>query len=134
MLLESLCSAPAAWRMSRMALEQARLVLYLEPLRPVVACPICGTDSRRMHSRYERRPWDVPWGRWPVQLIIHARRFFCDHPACPRRIFVERFPAVLARNARQTERWRQVLLELAHSTSAEMAARLGRWMGYVTSP
>ena len=129
MLLESLWPAPAAWRSSRMALEQERLVLYLEPVRTVVVCPVCGTDSRRLHRRYERRPWDVPWGRWPVQLRIHARRFFCDHPACPRRIFVEPCPAVLARDARQTERWRQVLWALAPSTSAEMAARMARWMG-----
>jgi transposase len=117
-----------------MALEQDRLVLSLEPVRTVVACPVCGTDSRRLHRRDERRPWDVPWGRGPGPLRIHARRFFCDHPACPRQIFVELFPAVLARYARQTERWRQVLLELAHRTSAEMAARVARWMGYVTSP
>jgi transposase len=69
-----------------------------------------------------------------VQLIVHARRFFCDAPACPRRIFVEPFPQVLARYARQTERLRQVLLELAHASNAEMAARLGHWLGYVTSP
>jgi transposase len=134
MLLESLCPAPAAWRISQMAPEQDRIILYLEPVRTVVACPVCGTDSQRIHSSYQRRPWDLPWGLWLVQLVVHVRRFFCDHPACPRRIFVESFPAVLARYARQPERWRQVLLELAHSTSAEMAARVARWMGYVTSP
>lgn len=106
MLLESLCPAPAAWRISRMAPEQDRIILYLEPVRTVVACPVCGTDSQRIHSSYQRRPWDLPWGRWLVQLVVHARRFFCDHPACPRRIFVESFPAVLARYARQPERWR----------------------------
>jgi transposase len=47
---------------------------------------------------------------------------------------VEPFPAGLARDARQTERWRQVLVQLAPSTSAEMAARVARWMGSVTSP
>jgi transposase len=134
MPLEALCPDPATWRICKIAPEQDRIVLHLEPLRTTGACPVCSTSSRRLHSRYHRRPWDVPWGRWPVQLVVHARRFFCDNPACPRRIFVEPFPAVLARYARQTERWRQVLLELAHSTSAEMAARVARWMGYVTSP
>src|SRR5215510_14290684 len=103
-------------------------------MRRAVASPVCGTRSRRVHSRYRRKPWDVPWGLWPVQLVVHTRRFFCDAPACPRRIFVEPFPGMLARYARQTERLRRVLLELAHASSAEMAARVAGWLGYVTSP
>jgi transposase len=69
-----------------------------------------------------------------VQLLVQARRFFCDAPTCLRRIFVEPFPQVLARDARQTERWRHMLLELAHACRAEMGARLARWLGYVSSP
>jgi hypothetical protein len=38
-------------------------------------------------------------------------------------------PQVLARGARQTERLRQRLLELAHACGAEMGARLARWLG-----
>jgi transposase len=134
MSVEALCPAPATWRITAMALEQDRIVLSLEPMRHVASCPVCATPSRRVHSRYRREPWDVPWGLWPVQLLVQARRFFCDAPTCPRRIFVEPFPRVLARYARQTERLRHVLLELAHASNAEMAERLARWLGYVTSP
>jgi transposase len=109
-------------------------MVHLEPVRQAVACPVCGTRSRRVHSRYQRNPWDVPWGLWPVQLVVQARRFFCDVPTCPRQIFVEPFPRVLARYARQTERLRHVLLELAHACNAEMGARLAHWLGYRTSP
>jgi transposase len=69
-----------------------------------------------------------------VQLVVHARRFFCDIPTYVRRIFVEPFPRILARYARQTERLRQILLELAHASNAETSAWLARWLGYVTSP
>jgi transposase len=134
MRLESLCPAPAAWRICRMTPEQDRIVFYLEPVRTVVACPVCGTDSRRIHSRYRRRPWDVPWGQQPVPLVVDARRFFCDALECPRRIFVEPFPGVLAPYARQTERWRQAILALAHASSAEMAARVAWLLGYRASP
>jgi transposase len=88
-----------------------------------VACPVCATPSQRVHRRYQRHPWDVPWGRWPVQLVVQARRFFCEAPTCLRRIFVEPLPQVLARYARQ------LLLELAHACGAEMGARLARWLG-----
>jgi hypothetical protein len=69
-----------------------------------------------------------------VQLVVQARRFFCDAPTCLRRIFVESFPQVLARYGRQTERWRQMLLELAQACGAEKGARLAGWLGYVASP
>ena len=108
MSLEALCPAPVTWRTTAIALEQDRIVLSLEPRRNVVSCPVCATPSRRVHNRYRRKPWDVPWGLRPVQLLVQARRFFCDAPPCPRRIVVEPLPRVIARYARQSERLRQV--------------------------
>src|SRR5262249_35414408 len=108
--------------------------LLRDPVRDGAACPVCGRWSRRVHRRDRRKPWDFPWGRWPVQLIVQARRCFCDAPTCPRRIFVESFAAVLAPYARQTERCRQALLALAHASRAEMAARVAWLLGYQTSP
>jgi transposase len=134
MSLEPLCPDPATWRIAIIAPERDRLVLHLEPVQRAVACPVCGTRRQRVHSRYQRRPWDLPWGPWPVQLVVQARRFLCDVPTCLRRIFVEPFPQVLARYARQTARLRRKLLELVHACGAEMGARLARWLGYIVSP
>jgi transposase len=47
---------------------------------------------------------------------------------------VEPFPRLLARYARQMERLRQALLEPAHASHVETAARLACWLGYMTSP
>jgi transposase len=69
-----------------------------------------------------------------VQLVVYARRFFCDNPDCCRRIFSEPFPEVLPRYARHTERLRVVLLELVHASGAEMAARVAKLLGLPTSP
>src|SRR5882724_3903860 len=132
--LKSLGSDPGTWRVAVIALDCDRLVMHLEHMRSAAACPVCGMRSRRAHRSYHRKPWDVPWGRWPVHLRVHARRFCCDVPTCVRRILVEPFPRVLARYAHRTERLPQVLLELAHGSHAESAARLARWLGYVTSP
>lgn len=41
---------------------------------------------------------------------------------------------MLAPYARQTERWRQIVLELTHASNAEMAARVAQELGYRTSP
>lgn len=69
-----------------------------------------------------------------MQLVVHARKFFCDNVQCLRRIFAEPFPGVLASFARQTQQLSKVLLELVHSSNAELAAGVGRFLGCVTSP
>jgi hypothetical protein len=60
MLHNPLCPDPATWRIDKIESEQDRLIVSLEPMRTAVACPICGIPSQRLHSRYRRRPWDVP--------------------------------------------------------------------------
>jgi transposase len=69
-----------------------------------------------------------------VQLVIHARRFFCENPECPRLTFSEPFPGVLDAYARRTRRTQVALLELTHGSNAETAARLSSLLGYVVSP
>lgn len=131
---EPLCPSPEVWRLGLIALLHDRILIHLEPLRESVPCPHCGTRSNRIHSRYWRRPWDLSWSSWPVQLVVHARKFFCDNALCLRRIFTEPFPGVLGRYARQTQRLHKVLLELAFSSCAEAAARVSKLLGYITSP
>ncbi|WP_375049786.1 transposase family protein [Bradyrhizobium sp. 8-10B] len=47
-------------------------------------CPLCGTVSRRVHSRYRRRVTDLPLSGRIVQLLVIARRFRCDAVLCAR--------------------------------------------------
>lgn len=133
-MAEPLCPSLRFWRISCIALGRDRIILHLEPRRRRVKCPACGTPSCRVHSRYHRRAWDLPWSRWPVQVSIEARRFFCDQAQCSRRIFTEPFPRVLGRYARRMRRAQAVLLELAHASSAEGAARVARLLGFIVSP
>ena len=113
---------------------RGQAVLHLIPVRAWVSCPLFRGAQRRNHSRYRCRALDLPWFGWPVQLIVQARRFFCDSPECERRIFVEPFPKALGPYAWQTQRTKDSLLELSHCSSAEMAARVARLLGFVTSP
>ena len=57
-------------------------------------CPLCGTSTTRVHSRYERILQDLPWGNLRVRLCVRVRRFFCLNSACPRRIFTERMASL----------------------------------------
>ena len=129
---EPVCPESSYWKVKWIAVEGNKLVLHLMPVRTWVSCPLCGVRSRRIHSRHRRQALDLPWFSWPVQLIVQARRFFCDSPECERRIFVEPFPKALGRYARQTQcqrrRTRGSLLELSHCSSAELGARVARFL------
>ena len=131
---EPLCPSPALWRLGFIAWLHNRIVIHLEARRLFVPCPQCGIKASRVHSRYRRRGTDLPWSSWPVQLVVHTRKFFCDNIRCLRRIFTETFPGVLAPYARRTKRMGQALLELTHSSNAESAAWVGGFLGYPTSP
>jgi transposase len=67
-------------------------------------CPACGQRSARVHSWYQRRVADLPWLGVPVRLHLQVRRFFCDQMGCPRTIFTERLPGIVAPYARRTQR------------------------------
>jgi transposase len=110
------------------------LVLHAEPARAAVPCPVCGGLSRRRHSSYPRRPLDLPWRGAVVRLRVRTRRWFCDEPGCPRRIFAERFDGVLAAHARRTDGATRLLLTFALQAGGEGGARLARQAGLPVSP
>jgi transposase len=102
----------------------AGLVLLVAAKARAARCPGCGEPSRRVHSRYGRTVRDLPWGELPVRLRLRVRRFFCAAPACPRRIFTERLPGVVAPYARCTDRLAAWLTRVAFSLGGEPGARL----------
>jgi hypothetical protein len=55
------------------------LVLHAEPTRTAVPCPVCGTLSNRQHSKYQRRPLDLPWRGAIVRMNVHTRRCLPGH-------------------------------------------------------
>jgi transposase len=110
------------------------LVLVVEPTRVAVPCPRCGELSRRQHSRYDRHPLDLPWRGKTVRMRVHSRRWFCDAPTCPRKIFAERFDGELARYARRTSGTTELLTTFALQAGGEGGARLARKIGVPISP
>jgi hypothetical protein len=62
----------------------------------------CAVPSSSVHSRYQRRLTDLPWGTRAVHIQLIARTCFCRNRACVCRIFTERLPDVAAPYARNT--------------------------------
>src|SRR3954467_5468804 len=91
----------------RACLDVENLTVHLTTTAPTAACPLCGYDSPRVHSRYSRRLDDLPCLGRCGRLQVAVRRFVCPRSDCPRRIFTERLPGFAAPRARTTDRLRQ---------------------------
>ena len=93
-----------------------------------------GHDPRRVHSRYVRRVADLPCSGRAVRIGIVTRRFRCDIPACPQRIFAERFEtAVLPARARRTARLDVLVHHLGLALGGRPAASFARHLGLPVS-
>ena len=111
-----------AWHVDDAAAE---ITLHVTAAQASVPCPLCHGQTARVHSRYARTLADLPWSTYAVRLQLRVRKFFCDHPTCPRQIFTERLPTVAAPWARRTLRLAQLLLAYG-AAGARLVARLGR--------
>jgi transposase len=109
--------------------ETTRLVLTCERVTQSALCPQCGTAAHRIHSRYERTVWDLSIQNVQVLLHLHVRKFYCDHPGCPRRIFAERLPQVTSPHGRFTFGLRQFLGQLGREQGAASGARSAKLQG-----
>src|SRR5687768_6630072 len=95
---------PDVLRLDCLSIDADEIVLTVRPAAEAARCPACGGLSGRVHSWYTRRVADLPWQGVLARLRLRVRRFFCDARACPRRVFAERLPAVVAPYARRTVR------------------------------
>ncbi len=95
--------------------EHEGLTLTATSAVHATACPVCQSLSQRIHSRYTRTIADLPTAGRACTLLLRVRRFFCDVPNCPRKIFAERFGAELPAFARRTLRFTARLVDLAYA-------------------
>jgi transposase len=110
------------------------VVLTCERVTRAALCPVCGNIARRIHSRYQRTVWDLPLHQQQVVLPLHVRKFSCDQPTCPRRIFAERLPQVTPPHGRFTVALRQVLAHLGQEHGGASGARSAKQLGIQVTP
>lgn len=77
---------------------------------------------------------DLPWQGIPVKLELHTRRFRCLNNLCPRRIFCERLPRVVAYYSRKAVRLNIALVQIGFALGGEAGARLASELGLIISP
>ena len=95
-------------------------------------CPRCGIAAARVHSRYGRRVADAPISGVPVVIELGVRRFFCDHPDCPKRTFAEQIPGLTSRYARRSPGLGRMLAAVGLALAGRAGARLAAGLGLLT--
>src|SRR3954469_20433981 len=102
--MNKLCPMPGC-RVEQITREDPGLLsITAKGTRPGGRCPDCGQASRAVHSRYRRRPADLPSLGRVVRLDLRLRRFYCRNAACTRHTFAERLPELIRPHARRTGR------------------------------
>jgi transposase len=120
--------------LDQVTVAQDTVRLQLTATAPTARCPCCKVPSSSIHSRYQRRMTDFPWGTHAVHLQLTVRKFFCRNPTCARRIFTERLPDVVAASARNTSRVIAALRAIGLALGGNAGARLAARLGLPTSP
>ena len=131
--MNELCPMPGC-RVERVTQDgPASLHIAAHGLGKAGCCPACGRASRAVHSRYYRRPADLPSLGRAVRVGLRMRRFYCRNLACPRRTFAERLPALVAPHARRTHRLAEAQGRVGVALGGEASARLLPRLGMPTS-
>src|SRR5215213_6925632 len=122
--MNKLCPMPGC-RVEQITREDPDLLsITAQGTRPGGRCPECGQASRAVHSRYRRRPADLPSLGRTVRLDLRLRRFYCRNAACTRRTFAERLPELIRPHARRTGRLAEAPARVGAALGGEGSARL----------
>jgi transposase len=113
--------------------QEQTVIVHLHAIAPTAACPYCGTVGSRVHSRYERSIADVAFGGRKLELKLLVRKWICPEASCSRHIFAERFPELVQRYARMTDRLIKALQSAGVITNGADAAQIASAFGVPTT-
>ncbi len=133
MSLAALFPQLRGFHLEQVCADPDELTVVATAIQQCAFCPVCSSLAPHVHSRYQRRITDLPCGGRMVTLLIHARRFFCRNPRCPRRTFRERLPTLAVPRARSTHGVRATLTHIGFALGGAAGARLARSLGLPTS-
>jgi transposase len=133
MSIVRLLALPAGLEMTAFSRQEGILCVSVLSTQSCSPCPVCGSAATRIHSRYQRRLADLPSAGQPVRFLLTVRKFFCDAPTCPRKIFAERLTPFVAPWARVTARLFQMVQIIGLATGGRLGVRVTDRMGIQTS-
>jgi transposase len=132
-LITELLPPACGIRLTEVIVEDQSVQVQLTAIAPTALCPDCATPSSSVHSHYQRRLADLPWGSLAVRMQLLVRKFVCRNLTCARRIFTERLPDFAAPYARKTMRLVKALQAIGIALGGQAGARLAARLRLPTS-
>lgn len=120
-------------KMDAIQQEDQQILITLVSTRERDQCPTCQTRSQAGHGWYTRRIHSLPCSGRAVVFLVHARRFRCPNPACPRKTFREDLSALALRYQRRTPAVTHLLSSLAAIAGGQAGVCLARQIQFPTS-
>jgi len=102
------------------------IYIQVKSIRESAFCPYCGTESTRVHSRYERRFKDLPIQGKKVEIVLKNLKYFCGNPDCTHKTFAESFacfPFKGKRSNRLTEEIVRISMEVSSVTASALLSK-----------
>jgi transposase len=110
-----------------------QITLLISSTQAEPRCPGCDVPAQYVHSHYTRTLADLPWSGYGIIWQLRVRKLFCRNRKCPRRIFTERLPGIVAPWARRTLRLAARLLAMGLALGGAAGARLSQSFGLPVS-
>ena len=107
--------------------EDSNLNIKIISSKDSCKCPICNTESSKVHSQYNRFLFDLSVIDKTLSIYLTSRKFFCCNTFCYRKIFTERYVTLISPYARRTNRLNELLKKIAFSMSSEAASRISKY-------
>lgn len=133
MSLISFLALPSCLEMTSYSTLEGMLCVSLLSTQPSSQCPLCGSSAIRVHSRYQRKLADLPSAGQAMCFLLSVRKFFCDEPTCPRKIFTERLTSFIEPWARVTTRLFQIVQVIGLATGGRLGVRVTDRLSIQTS-
>ena len=125
---------PEFLKMENIERSEAEIIYYWSSKSSQAECPDCHTVSHHERHDYKAKlVQDIACDGCAVQHNIGLKRWYCDNPKCPTRIFVERFYDFAEEYSRKTLRFKERCKDLALSCGGLGAERELRAEGSVVS-
>jgi transposase len=128
-----LFALPSGLEMTACSSQEGKVCVFLLSTQSTSACPMCDGAATRIHSRNSRRLTDLPSRGQPVSIRLSVRKFFCDEPTCPRKIFAEQLAPFVAPRARVTARLFQLVQIIGRAPGGRLGKRVTDHRGIPTS-
>src|SRR5258708_21525710 len=133
-LLSSILHLPAGITILSVHPSATELVVGVACHAPSMPCPECHQPSTHIHGNYQRTVADLPCAGRTVLLMLTVRKFVCSTPTCPRQIFTERLPGLVASYGRMTRRLIALVQAFGLAAGGQMGTRQADRTGSATTP